>query len=166
MRNLLQKRKSEGFTIIEVMIVLAIAGLILLIVFLAVPALQRNAHNTSIKNDVAGLLGGVNEYANNNNGIPPATFSSPAVNQIDAGAAGSNVATVKLGYIDGTTGVTLAITAAPAGAIVNGQTPATVHLYSKATCNGNGKDGVGGGTARNVIALYGLEGGAKICQAS
>jgi prepilin-type N-terminal cleavage/methylation domain-containing protein len=39
-------RYRTGFTIIEVMIVLAIAGLILLIVFLAVPALEREARNT------------------------------------------------------------------------------------------------------------------------
>ena len=38
-----QDRKESGFTIVEVMIVLAIAGLILAIVFIAVPALQRNA---------------------------------------------------------------------------------------------------------------------------
>ncbi|MDQ3065292.1 MAG: prepilin-type N-terminal cleavage/methylation domain-containing protein, partial [bacterium] len=36
------KNNNKGFTIIEVLIVLAIAGLIMLIVFLAVPALQRN----------------------------------------------------------------------------------------------------------------------------
>lgn len=38
-------RASRGFTIIEVLIVLAIASLILLVVFLAVPALQRNSRN-------------------------------------------------------------------------------------------------------------------------
>ena len=43
MLKTLQKRKSEGFTIIEVLVVLAIAGLIMVVVFLAVPALQRVA---------------------------------------------------------------------------------------------------------------------------
>jgi prepilin-type N-terminal cleavage/methylation domain-containing protein len=38
-------KKADGFTIIEVMIVLAIAGLIMLVVFLAVPSLQRNSRN-------------------------------------------------------------------------------------------------------------------------
>src|SRR5258708_36141034 len=57
MLNKLKLSKSQkGFTIIEVMIVLVIAGLILLIVFLAVPALQRNARNTHRKSDIAGLL--------------------------------------------------------------------------------------------------------------
>lgn len=63
--------QSSGFTIIEVLIVLAIAALILVIVFLAVPTLQRNSRNTQIRNDAANLLGYVNDYAANNNGALP-----------------------------------------------------------------------------------------------
>ncbi|MDZ7744365.1 MAG: type II secretion system protein [Candidatus Saccharibacteria bacterium] len=62
---------SNGFTIIEVLIVLAIAGLIMLVVFLAVPALQRNSRNTQRRNDVASYLGAVNEFVANNNGQLP-----------------------------------------------------------------------------------------------
>ena len=43
----------EGFTIIEVVLVLAIAGLIFLMVFLALPALQRSQRDTQRKNDMA-----------------------------------------------------------------------------------------------------------------
>ena len=71
---MLQKYKDnreEGFTIIEVLIVLAIAGLIILIVFLAVPALQRNSRNTQRRNDVSALLGAVQEFSNNNGGDLP-----------------------------------------------------------------------------------------------
>lgn len=68
------KNNPSGFTIIEVMIVLVIAAVILLIVFLAVPALQRNSRNTQRKNDAANILAAVNEYASNNNGkLPNAT---------------------------------------------------------------------------------------------
>ncbi|HLC91518.1 MAG TPA: prepilin-type N-terminal cleavage/methylation domain-containing protein [Candidatus Saccharimonadales bacterium] len=67
------KQRSEGFTIIEVLIVLAIAALILLIVFLAVPALQRNSRNTQRKNDVGAILAGYNDYITNNNGALPVT---------------------------------------------------------------------------------------------
>jgi prepilin-type N-terminal cleavage/methylation domain-containing protein len=67
----LQNNKS-GFTIIEVLIVLAIAGLIMLIVFLAVPALQRNSRNTQYRNDAAAYLGAVNEFMASNNGNLPA----------------------------------------------------------------------------------------------
>src|SRR5665213_459777 len=68
----LQKRKIEssnkGFTIIEVMIVLAIAGLILLIVFLAVPALQRSSRNTQRKTDVGRVGSAATTIVSNNNG--------------------------------------------------------------------------------------------------
>lgn len=63
-------KREEGFTIIEVLIVLAIAGLIILIVFLAVPALQRNSRNTQRTNDASLIAASVNECLNNNNGQP------------------------------------------------------------------------------------------------
>lgn len=65
------KKLTKGFTIIEVLIVLAIAGLILAIIFLAVPALQRNSRNTSIRSDAAAILAGVNDYVANNQGQLP-----------------------------------------------------------------------------------------------
>lgn len=68
MLNQLQKRKDSGFTIVEVMIVLAIGGLIILVVFLAVPALQRNSRNTQRNNDASLVGAGVNECLNNRNG--------------------------------------------------------------------------------------------------
>ena len=160
----LHKRKTgtaSGFTIIEVMIVLAIAGLIMLIVFLAVPALQRNAHNTSIKNDVASVLAAMNEYTNNNNGVPPAALSAGTVTTVVVGAAGTNTATANVGYIDGTT---VQLTKANA-VVTNGQNDGTMHVYTGAACNANGKDLVPA-SARSYAILYGLEGGAKICQAS
>lgn len=71
MLNKVKNRKQEGFTIIEVLIVLAIAGLIMLVVFMAVPALQRSSRNTQRKNDVSSLLSSVTESTNNNNGALP-----------------------------------------------------------------------------------------------
>lgn len=70
------KKKTDGFTIIEVLIVLAIAGLILLIVFLAVPALQRNSRNTQYRSEASLILGAAQEFTNNNNGDAPAAGSS------------------------------------------------------------------------------------------
>jgi prepilin-type N-terminal cleavage/methylation domain-containing protein len=72
------KKRTEGFTIVEVMIVLAIAGLIMLIIFLAVPALQRNSRNTQRKNDAAHLSGLINEYLQNNNGSLPTGIGAAA----------------------------------------------------------------------------------------
>lgn len=78
------KKRTEGFTIIEVMIVLAIAGLIMLIVFLAVPALQRNARNTQRRNDAGHLSALISEYVANNNGKLPSGFGGGA-GQLDLG---------------------------------------------------------------------------------
>ena len=47
-----QQIKDRGFTIIEVVLVLAIAALIFLMVFIALPALQASQRDTARKNDV------------------------------------------------------------------------------------------------------------------
>lgn len=91
------RKFKEGFTIIEVMIVLAIAGLILLIVFLAVPALQRNSRNTQIKNTAANILGAVNEFENNNNGQTPTGVTIAADGTVTvSGGAGTSSSTTKV----------------------------------------------------------------------
>ena len=70
MRNKLKLNK-KGFTIIEVMIVLAIAGLILLIVFLAIPALQRAQRNTGRKEDAGRLVTAIGDFISNDGGVLP-----------------------------------------------------------------------------------------------
>lgn len=86
-------KNQKGFTIIEVLIVLAIAGLIMLIVFLAVPALQRNSRNTAAKNDVANVLGGISEYQGANNGAMPTTISGTGT--VNYGAGNATTASVQ-----------------------------------------------------------------------
>ena len=61
-----------GFTIVETLIVLAIAGIILLIVFAAIPTLIRNSTNNQRKQDVQAILATVSRYELNNSGnFPP-----------------------------------------------------------------------------------------------
>src|SRR5437773_1994817 len=62
---------NRGFTIIEVMIVLAIAGLILAIVFIAVPQLQRNTRDNQRENLSTRLKAEMETYASNNQGTYP-----------------------------------------------------------------------------------------------
>ena len=62
---------TKGFTIIEVVLVLAIAGLIFLMVFIALPALQRSQKNTQRENDISRFLTAVQDFQSNNNGNTP-----------------------------------------------------------------------------------------------
>ena len=150
----LQKRKADqkGFTIIEVLIVLAIAGLILLIVFLAVPALQRNARDTSRKDDVSRILGAAQEVINNNGG------------QI-SGLTSANLqsAVGKLGYYD-PSNVTVSTTAAAAS--TKGTSTDSVTVYPKSTCTD--AQTAGPGTSRQLAVVYEIEsgGGTSQCTAS
>jgi prepilin-type N-terminal cleavage/methylation domain-containing protein len=172
-----QQKSDSGFTIIEVMIVLAIAGLILLIVFLAVPALQRNSRNTSRKNDVASVLGAASEFLSNNNGVLPST-ANPA-NTNAAGVftftppASGAAAQAKVGYY--TTGVAAAKgnifmaangTAVPAGTFTD-----IAHDYIEVlpgdTCNNTAAVA---GSTRSIAAVYAIETGnntySQVCQGS
>ena len=62
---------NPAFTIIEVVLVLAIAGLIFLMVFIALPALQRNQRDTQRKNDMSRLKTTIDSYKSNNRGNLP-----------------------------------------------------------------------------------------------
>ena len=65
-------KKDKGFTLIEIVLVLAIAGLILVIVFLAVSGAQRARRDTQRKNDLAQVGAQVESYAGNHGGVYPA----------------------------------------------------------------------------------------------
>lgn len=57
---------KQGFTIIEVVLVLAIAGLIFLMVFVALPALQRSQRDTARRNDMSRVDTSLIQYQTNN----------------------------------------------------------------------------------------------------
>jgi len=84
-RKLVTASAIAGFTIIEVMIVLAIAALIMLIVFLAVPALQRNSRNTQYRSEADRLLAASAEYMASS-GVAPTCVTFPC----NSGTAGTN----------------------------------------------------------------------------
>ena len=69
MNTKLQQRK--GFTIIEVVLVLAIAALIILMVFIAWPALQRTQRDQARKSDVALIGSTISTFKSNNRGQLP-----------------------------------------------------------------------------------------------
>lgn len=154
---MLQKlHKQKGFTVIEVLIVLAIAGLILLIVLRAVPALNRNSRNTQRRNDVAKMMGALQEATNNNNGKPPLGTSTPAV------------VTDSLAIYDAS-GVNYDIKASGAASLPGSVDAKTVIIRNNVKCTGaSGNSGAAsaptsgiasgtGATSRSVVAIYAVE---------
>lgn len=65
------QNKKSGFTIIEVVLVLAIAGLIFLMVFIALPALQRNQRDDQRKRDLGKVKTQLTNYMSSNRGNIP-----------------------------------------------------------------------------------------------
>lgn len=154
--NKVQKR--EGFTIIEVVLVLAIAGLIFLIVFLAVPALQRSQRDTQRKNDISRLSAQINSYQSNNKGAVPVADTAGFVTNFitpylevggDTFTDPNGSAYTALTPLYGT----------GAGPTNAGQ----IRYATTARCAANGAIAAGTG-ARQVAVSIGLEGGGAYCQ--
>lgn len=66
-----QQLKQKGFTIIEVVLVLAIAALIFLMVFIALPALQRNQRDQDRKTVAGKVAAGITTFQSNKRGAQP-----------------------------------------------------------------------------------------------
>lgn len=160
--NIRQQKKQEGFTLIEVMIVLAIAGLILLVVFLAVPALQRNARNTTRREDAGNILAAVNEYVANNNGALPAGVTGSGSDLTIGTGSGVNTVPVTMGYYTYSATNFVVSTQGTYGT-TNNTTTDTVVILTAATCNGNNP---AAGSSRAVAILYTVEPDAKQCRQS
>lgn len=150
-------KQSKGFTIIEVMIVLAIAGLIMVIVFLAVPALKRNARNTQRKNDTANILGGLNEYVNNNNGSLPPDQNTFTAQLFSSGSNCSNTTgNVHLGYYDCNNITYTYNSSVPGSAPSPSPSVDKVYIYSGLACDNNSPTTTGA-SARSVAIIYWVE---------
>lgn len=67
------KNFKKGFTLIEIVIVLAIAALIMVIVFLGVQGAQRSQRDIQAKDNASRLLSAANVYASNTSGAFPAS---------------------------------------------------------------------------------------------
>lgn len=155
------KNNNKGFTIIEVMIVLAIAGLIILIVLLAVPALQRSGRNTAMKNDASAISAGINEFKSNNDGRSPNVAGIDVANLPEltisrSGLAGAAPSSVK---VQGSTVVSPV--AAPPAAYAQA-TEQTIYIVvgHKCTPTSNGNYGAAGDLQANVrstAVLYPVE---------
>jgi prepilin-type N-terminal cleavage/methylation domain-containing protein len=151
--------KKEGFTIIEVVLVLAIAGLIFLMVFIALPALQRNQRDTARKNDMSRAQTAIVNAANDNRGKLPTLNNAfiakyLAINGDEfVDPAGKNYAFAELTEATSPTGF---------DGTDSGQTAVRVYYTTGAVCAGDGAVTLNQG-ARKVALRLVLEGGGVSC---
>lgn len=152
--------KPQGFTIIEVIVVLAVAGLIFIVVFLAMPAFQRGQRDSQRKADIGRFMAQITAYQSNNATSMPTSY-----------AAGSNFVTNYLtanqSFKDPATGSDYSITtpvASPTAALPGeGQ----IFVYQSATCNtanASGVDPVSPTNNRVIAAVIYLEQGGYTCR--
>lgn len=161
--NSLQKRQDEGFTIIEVVLVLAIAALILLMVFLALPALQRNQRDTTRKNDVSRLQSAINNFKSRNRGALPTNYTAFFESDLrrsgdlfDDPSGGPYVAVVE-------TGATTFAGDESNQESYDDATAMNIYIYPGLTCNGENAKGTINTSARKVAIVKPLEGGGRHC---
>lgn len=161
-------KSKKGFTIIEVVLVLAIAGLIFLMVFVALPALQRSQRDTQRRQDYADLSSAISSYMTNNNGRLPAAGVTLAADQ----------------YINSTgkdpKGGDYVITVINANDIADHEidpttnddsVKRTVYVVTNADCSGTATKGSGAAMPKKVdstraFAIYGYLESGTYCQAN
>lgn len=184
MLSKLKKQNRDGFTIIEVMIVLAIAALILLIVLLAVPALQRGSRNTQRSNDVSAIASAIANLISNNGGQVPVGIASGANGSLNICSAGGSASgggaactnnttyeTAKLGYYT-QANVFLVSTATTPGIGAVGATPTAAAMTSESvtidtgyTCSATNT--VGNASSRTAAIFFvkeeGSGNGTRLC---
>lgn len=158
-KNLYQRK---GFTIIEVVLVLAIAALIILMVFIAWPALQRGQRDQARRQDV-GLVGtAIGTYKANHRGEIPknrAELATAMGTQETNFYGNSDIAIATIAGTNLTVGGTVAGATPPTGTVVAGTSAASTNvlLYvPTATCDGTAAKA--GGGSRQAVLLYQVEG--------
>lgn len=188
-------KSKKGFTIIEVVLVLAIAGLIFLMVFIALPALQRSQRNTQRRDDYSMLVTAINNYLASNNGKIGNLIGGSASKQLQperwvnsSGLDPSGNPYDVIVFKGGTGGsydfgapndnppkmpgdqLHKNITVNGANFTAGSSNASQVFVIIKANCNGTDKNGdpkPATDTAARSFAVYGyLEGGGYFCQAS
>jgi prepilin-type N-terminal cleavage/methylation domain-containing protein len=169
-----ENAESSGFTIIEVLIVLAIAGLIMLIVFEAIPALSRASRNNSRKQDVVAILQAVSQYELNNSANFPAGCGTGYPTECKTAAITSLLHYTNLTYYNATSGGSVTVhpqTAETAEVNLPAATSTNdVDVWDYERCNSSdpGTATDSGADYSDIVALYALETGGgtpdAICQ--
>lgn len=168
------KKIEEGFTIVETLIVLAIAALIITIVLIAVPNLQRSARNTNMLHDAQDIASAIQTFESNNQGSLPSVSSisnSSGTITLSLATTGGSTntgaeSTAKVQSGDIVTGTNFSSSAINySAAVINGSTtqvgPGTIVVMSGALCGTTGSSQTPTQNSRAVAIFYPIESGGS-----
>ncbi len=166
-------KNRRGFTIIEVSLVLAIAGLIFLMVFVALPSLQRGQRDARRREDVMTYLEELKSYQRNNRGYLPSNtaewngfLSAYLKNFVDpsGGSYQQEVIVCDAGSADSECGNQEIVGTSNIYSSSFPYNDYTLLVVTSATCNGDRP--VKTSNPRNVAVLYRMEGAGVYCNNS
>ncbi len=140
-----QTVKSRGYTVLELLIVLAISGLIMVIVFLAVAQGNRDQRDDARKADAGRYLNAVVQWTSDHSGVPPGSADITSVTSTYVTAGSSTFADPQKGAW-----VPTWSTGAPAAVSTS------MYVQSQSACDATGI--VAGGPRQFAVAVR-LEGG-------
>lgn len=156
--NVQLKNKEKGFTIIEVVLVLAIAGLIFLMVFIALPALQRGQRDTQRKNDLSRVTTALAAYQSNNR------QALPADDKFDEFRDKYLISAANDTFADPSSGdyefLVRSDKVAPTESVA---TSKKIYVYKSSTCEGETIKAAG---SNKIAFAMKLEGGGVACQSN
>jgi len=162
------KRNQKGFTLIEVVLVLAIGGLIFLLAFLAFGQVSVNRRDTQRKSDAGRMLAELENWQGDNSAYPATPTAALTATNLCTGAVTNAVefSNFLKSYVckDGKF-------SAPGGASYTTSTtdPAAKDVIRYGTglrCAVAGTPGstATGATASNVVIVIGSEKGTSVCR--
>lgn len=161
-----QELKQKGFTIIEVVLVLAIAALIFLMVFIALPALQRNQRDAARKDVLGKVASAVTTYQSNSRGQQPTSGAALKgyVDGVDPGTTksdnGSFTSTAADTFVDNN--YIVHVTSGKTGTDVADTN--VVEVITGAKCDSSGTSATGGSTRSAAVLVKMENGDAFFCQ--
>ncbi len=150
-------KKNQGFTIVETLIVLAIAALILIIVLIAVPDLQRSAKNSNIRSDAQNVASAIQTFEGNNQGEIPGlvTAANGVVTVNNKGASGVPAT----GHIQNSTTIYPIITT-PTTETYSSSNDTTIYIETNSQCPTSlGGTVTPAGNQRGVVIIYPIDSG-------
>lgn len=163
---------KKGLTIIEVSLVLAVAGLIFLMVFVALPEMRSAQRDSQRKDDLLVFLEAVKKYQSNNRGALPsngslwATFYTNYLGNNFVSPSGEAYTIANIGDIG-------PCEASGVGLSCSGQLEGSsmaydaLYVFTQATCGGDaGDEAIKSSNPRSIVVLTRLEKAGRYCEST